>query len=59
MPFQSKAQIKFLAAKKPEVFNKFRQHTSTNKYKQLPEYAEELAETRKAYLYSKEKEERK
>lgn len=39
MPFSSKAQQRYLYAKKPKVAEKFASKTSPSKYKTLPEYA--------------------
>lgn len=36
MPFKSKAQQKFLYAKKPEIAKEFAEHTTN--YKKLPEH---------------------
>ena len=36
MPFKSKAQQKFLFAKKPEIAKEFAEHTPKSAYKKLP-----------------------
>jgi len=38
MPFESKAQMRFLYAKHPEVAESFSDHTPKSAYKKLPEY---------------------
>lgn len=41
MPFQSKAQMRFLYAREPEVAEKFAEHTPKEAYKKLPEHTAE------------------
>ena len=38
MPFKSKAQMRLLYAKEPEVAEEFAEHTSKSEYKHLPEH---------------------
>jgi hypothetical protein len=38
MPFKSKAQMRLLYAKNPEVAEEFAEHTPKSAYKKLPEY---------------------
>ena len=41
MPFQSKKQMAYLFAKRPEIAEKFAEHTPKKSYKTLPEYAKD------------------
>lgn len=41
MPFQSKAQQKYLFAKKPEVAEEFAEATTKDAYKKLPEHKDD------------------
>lgn len=46
MPFKSKAQQKFLFAKKPEIAEEFAEKTPKSAYKKLPEHAKKKKKTK-------------
>lgn len=49
MPFESKAQQRYLFSKKPDVAEKFAEHTPKSSYKKMPEYVAKDKNRLKAY----------
>ncbi len=45
MPFESKAQQRYLFAKKPDVAEKFAEHTPTSSYKKMPDHVAKEAKS--------------